>query len=86
MDDARYVSLITKIVEDLARGGNAVIIGKGAQVILQDRPNALHIFSAYSEESRVRAVQGEQHLAREAAEEFVREQDSYRQTYYKKFF
>ncbi len=43
MDDQTYARVVRETTERFARQGNAVIIGRGGQVILRDWPQALHV-------------------------------------------
>ena len=86
LDDERYVEIVTSVIQDVAAGGNVVIIRRGGQVILKDLPNALHVHVASSEESRIRFVQQRDGLSLEEAEKYVKETDPLRTAYYNKFF
>ena len=84
--DARYKEVITSVVQDLAQGGNVVVIGRGGNVILKDLPNALHVYVVSSVESRVKLIMERENLEEAAAEKFVKDNELSRVAYYKKFF
>ena len=44
LNAAQLVMMTKKIVEDVARDGNTILVGRGANRILEDHPNALHVF------------------------------------------
>jgi len=86
LDDKRYVELITEVIQDLAQGGNVVLIGRGSHVILKELPNSIHVFVVSSQEERFRQTEIREGLPPEAAAKFVKETESQRVAYYKKLF
>ena len=57
IDEEIYVDLLYRIVGQLAREGNVVILGRGGQYILRDYPDAFHILLAASIETRRRFLE-----------------------------
>jgi cytidylate kinase len=53
LDDKTYDRVIREAMEHYAQDGNAVIIGRGGQVILRDWPGALHVHLYAPLEARV---------------------------------
>jgi cytidylate kinase len=43
MDDETYAHIVRETMEKFAREGNAIIVGRGGQMILHDWPAALHV-------------------------------------------
>jgi cytidylate kinase len=43
IDDQTYARVVRETMERFAREGNAVIIGRGGQIVLRDWPSALHV-------------------------------------------
>jgi cytidylate kinase len=43
IDDQTYARIVRETMERFAREGNAVIIGRGGQLVLRDWPTALHV-------------------------------------------
>jgi cytidylate kinase len=43
VDEATYARVLHETMERFAAGGEAVIVGRGAQMILRDWPDALHV-------------------------------------------
>jgi cytidylate kinase len=86
LNDARYLEVVTAVIRDEARGGNCVLIGRGAHVILKDDPNALHVYLVSSAEKRVAEIMRRERLAEPAAQKFVKEQEEARAAFYKKMF
>ena len=56
-DTRKAVLQITQhVIEEAARSGNVVIVGRGGAYILRDEPNALHLFLRAPESVRVKAI------------------------------
>jgi len=56
-DTRKAVLQITQhVIEEAARAGNVVIVGRGGAYILRDFPGALHVFLRAAEAVRVRAI------------------------------
>lgn len=64
IDDVTYASVLKETMEQYAREGNAVIVGRGSQMILRDWPGALHV-RLYAPE----AVRAQRLMAREGISE-----------------
>ena len=43
MDDQTYARIVRETMERFAQDGDAIIVGRGGQVILRDRPRTLHV-------------------------------------------
>ncbi len=86
LDDKRYLELISEVVQDLASGGNVVLIGRGSHVVLKDLPNALHLFVVSSEEARVAYLRKREGMSEDQASKHIRDTDPQRVAYYKKVF
>src|SRR5713226_10456190 len=56
-DTRKAVLQITQhVIQEAARAGNVVIVGRGGGYILRDFPGALHVFLRASEAVRVKAI------------------------------
>jgi cytidylate kinase len=42
--EQRVVDMTRRVIEEAVQEGNAVLVGRGAQCMLADRPDALHVF------------------------------------------
>ena len=42
--EERIVAMTQRVIEEAVAQGNAVLVGRGAQCMLADRPDALHVF------------------------------------------
>ena len=84
--DARLLEVTTNVINDLASSGNIVISGRGANVILRDRPDACHVALVSSMERRVQRIIDRVDLEQPEAEKYVVENDKAREAYYWRFF
>jgi CMP/dCMP kinase len=75
-----------KVVEAVGAEGSAVIVGHGAQCILQGRTDALHVLLHAPFAERVRAARERFGVQQEEAEERVREADGDRSRYIREHF
>ena len=65
-DTRKAVLQITQhVIEEAARGGNVVIVGRGGAYILRDFPGALHVFLRAAEAVRVKAIMARFNIASE---------------------
>jgi cytidylate kinase len=56
-DTRKAVLQITQhVIQEAARGGNVVIVGRGGAYILRDDPEALHVFLRAADNVRLRAI------------------------------
>ena len=42
--ETRIVNVTKRVIDEAVQQGNAVLVGRGAQCVLADRPDALHVF------------------------------------------
>ncbi|MGC9468250.1 MAG: AAA family ATPase [Anaerolineae bacterium] len=80
-----YGALVERVISNYAESGNVVIAGRGGQVILRHRRNALHVRVVASTETRIRNLVARQELPREEAEEYIRESDRRRARYLQRY-
>lgn len=81
-----YLELITSIILEQAAQGQAMIVGRGGQIILRDRPGVLHVQVIAKFETRVyNIIQREGIKWREAAHR-VRRADEQRAGYMRRFY
>lgn len=65
-DTRKAVLAITQhVIEEAARSGNVVIVGRGGAYILRDFPGALHVFLRASEAVRVKTIMARFKIATE---------------------
>lgn len=65
-DTRKAVLTITQhVIQEAARGGNVVIVGRGGAYILRDFPGALHVFLRASEAARMKTIMERFNIASE---------------------
>jgi len=80
-----YVDLLSKIINEIADMGNAVIVGRGSQYFLQDRTDALHVLVRADHKDRVAFMKKEYDFTQAKAQEAVAQEDRRRANLYRKF-
>jgi cytidylate kinase len=70
----------------LAKLGNVIIIGRGANIITAKLNSAFHVRLVASLEKRVQHIQEAEHLDRSAALEFIHREDKGRKRYLKRYY
>ena len=81
-----YLGLLTSVIHEYAAQGQAVIVGRGGQMILRERPDLLRVQCIASFETRVQnIIQREEIEWREAAQK-VRTADEQRAGYMRRFY
>lgn len=85
VDSETILQITKRVVEQAAQEGNCVIVGRGSQQFLKDRPNALRIFLYAPRENKIRRL-----LARgkseQEAQELADSVDQERTDFIKKYF
>ena len=71
MDEQQYVKLLNHLIPQVADRGNIIILGRGAQFILQDRKDVVHILLLAAESDRVKFLQAHYDLSLEDAHQAV---------------
>jgi cytidylate kinase len=85
-DERTIVGLTERIIQEAAVDGRVVLVGRGAQAILAERPDALHVYVVGSKPWRLRlAVERlgvDPAQVEKELEETDRRRDQYTKTYY----
>jgi cytidylate kinase len=85
VDSECILKFTEKVVQDAAKTGNSIIVGRGSQLFLRNRPDALRVFLYASRENKVRRL-----LARgkseKDAQQLVDTVDRERQDFIQKYF
>jgi len=85
IDEEIYVDLLQKIITQIADEANAVILGRGGQYILRDRPAVFHILLIAEKADRVRFMETHYNLSPAQALQSVNREDKRRLNLYRKF-
>lgn len=81
-----YQNQIERIIRELADEGEVVIMGRGGQVVLRNRPDVLHVRVVAPLESRVNWLQQGQQLSAAAAQARLLQSDKNRAGYLKRSY
>ncbi len=79
---SRYLDAISTALLDVARVGRAVILGRGAQVVLQEWPDAVHVKVVGSFSARVTNMVRMGTMAEENIEQYLRGSDERRRAFH----
>ena len=85
LDDQRFISTYRDVITDIAQGGNVVIVGHGASIILAEHPSALHVAVVASMEDRIARIMRRESLDRKTAEKYTIDQENARLSYFKRY-
>ncbi len=80
-----YADLIQQVILDCAQAGDAIIVGRGSQMILQNMPGVLHVQIIAPEKVRVQRLMRRTGVDEKEAQRQVRQSDKGR-TYYLRHF
>ena len=86
LTDARYKEAIETVMNGLALKGHVVIVGRGSQVILRDRPDTLHVCVTAPFALRVKRIAERDAMLPEKAKGRVEESDRGRVDFHHKYF
>ena len=81
-----YWQLTRKVIMELATAGNALIMGRGSQFLLSNKPRTLHIFIFAPRSQRIENVMLHQQVSRERATRVVERRDFEQEAYLNKYF
>ena len=81
-----YTDLMKKVIEDLYRKGNVIIIGRGSQIILRNYPDVVHLRFDASLEYRIREVTEKEKISAGEAEDKIKKTDKKRRDYIDYFY
>jgi cytidylate kinase len=80
------VRKVTETILHLAELGNVILIGRGAAVVTANLSHVFHVRLVSAMEKRVQRIQELNQLSKEAALEFIQQEDRGRERYLKKYF
>lgn len=81
MNDKLFL-IQSKVIKELAEAGSCVIVGRCADYILADNPNAVHVFIHAKEEVKLKRVVESYGIPEGKAKEVMFKTDRKRSTYY----
>jgi cytidylate kinase len=80
------IHLTEQVIGEVADGGNAVIVGRGAGFVLRDRPGVFRVFLRAPEAARIKTLVARQELDEAEAKRKMHETDSNRAAYIKQLY
>ncbi|MCH7705738.1 MAG: cytidylate kinase-like family protein [Chloroflexi bacterium] len=84
--DDHYIEALREVIGDIAGAGNAVIIGRGGNLILRDHPDAFHVGIVATLEDRIRVIVAREGLSEEEAERYATDHEKAREAFLGRFF
>jgi hypothetical protein len=87
-DDPRpaILELTRKVIVEVARAGNVVIVGRGASAVLRERRDALHVFLYATDAIRVQTVMARETVSEAVARRRMHEADANRAAYLRQVY
>ncbi|MBU2548956.1 MAG: cytidylate kinase-like family protein [Proteobacteria bacterium] len=80
-DEKKYVTFIKKVILDVAEDGDAIILGRGSQFILPNKPGIFKILLVGEYEDRVRFLMDQYHINRKQSEQLVGREEKKREVF-----
>ena len=80
------IELTEQVINEVADGGNVVIVGRGAGFVLRDRPGVFRVFLRAPEEVRISTLMARLGLSEAGTRRKMRETDSNRAAYSKQLY
>ncbi len=80
------LTLTEEVIREVARRGNAVIVGRGGAFVLADRPGTLRVFLCAPREIRVARIAERLVVSHEQAQRLVHETDANRAAYMRQVY
>jgi cytidylate kinase len=84
IDEEIYVDLLGDIVTTIADEGNCVILGRGGQFFLQERPETFHVLLVAEAPYRIRFMEERYNLTHAEAVQTIEAEDKRRSNLYRK--
>ena len=85
-DRDKQLKLFESVIESVWERGNAVIIGRKANIILADKPDTLRVRVIAPLEKRLKRIMRIENLSRADALNLIRETDGHRERYAKQYY
>lgn len=82
----KYIAFLSGIMTTMANEGRYVLLGRGAQLVLQAHSKVFHILLVAEYEDRVKFMVDRYNLSREEAEKIIKEKEGQREAVASKIF
>jgi CMP/dCMP kinase len=86
LDEDEVIEVTERVIEEAVQHGPVVVVGRGAQCLLAERSDALHVFCHAPHSALVRRVAKRQGLSMAEAEKVVIDKNRQREQYVKRLF
>ncbi len=86
LDEERYLSAIQAVIRNVANRGKTVIVGRGGQAILKNKPSVLHVRIVAPKAVRVKRIMDKGGLSEEAALRLIEDSDKTAAEYLRRFY
>ena len=86
LDRDEYLRLMRSVIHRLANRGDVVILGRGGQVMLEDRKDALHVRTVAPLENRIRRVMERMEIEYDSVAKLTKKTDRDRSRYIKNYY
>ena len=86
LDEAAYLQVIRQVIWEVARGDDAVIVGRGSPFILPKHPDVLHVLVVAPADVRVERIMAQEGLDQARALHQLRDVDASRGRYIRHFY
>ncbi len=74
-DEEKYAAFVKKVVKDIAKEGNAVILGRGSQFIVPDQPGVFKVLLVGEKADREKFLEKQYKLSAAEARQVVAKED-----------
>jgi cytidylate kinase len=81
-----YLDAVATVMQDMAKEGNVVIVGRAGQVILADFPDTLHVYVVAPLDVRVQRISDSLKIPLSAARAQLEASDHFRHSYLRRFY
>ena len=85
LDEEATINLVRATVEAVYKLDDIVIMGRGGQAILQNKPGVLHVRIEAPQEKRIHDIQQQEQLGEVEARDLINEKDKAAETYLRRF-
>jgi cytidylate kinase len=85
MDGHDYIALVTEVITEIGREGDALILGRGGQHILQDMPGVYHVLLVADREFRMKRAREYYQITDKEADADLKARDRRRDSYLRAF-
>jgi cytidylate kinase len=86
IDDRTYKQVVRETFEEYARAGEALIVGRGGQMVLRDWPDALHVRIFAPEDVRVGRIMEREKVPPQQAQAMVKRSDERKRQYIRRMY